>query len=596
MSMPIASLPEDEQSTSVGRKSVAEPIGPLRDLQTRFLYPFFFERNQVAQAAAALLDQTCAHRDGRGQALWHCERPSFLYCDELLDHARDFLFGKTDEPAGVETTLSANSTVSNRTDADTSLCRYLKISADTVHAWFRQTSLQFNAAKDKPSAAAADSDDSTGERQKLFGVALVPNARIEVFLSAYGVGVVSVALTPASDHLTAADASDFNYRLAQFRRHDLAKIRKSHPSDDEATWNRIPTEAKNKIKPAPAATAPLAERLGVPGGGFDLSELLAWLLRPLAPFGMRAIQNELSIYTVARFGSDVDFESPDRRERYGVFLAGLTQVEESRHAGAAADALGVANERLNRLHWVAVGQLGAAHLIADQAMPGDRDSANDGEGSELSDTGSGARDHSFSGSKTVIVRDKYFVPYLVALLQRLVLNRVIRESMHDPENLASLRGDILRFAVQGHFTQVSSRHALDRFYRVARDGMNVQDAWTEVRRAVSDLDAKNAAGRQEKLAGSMAENLRVIAHVQTMVEYIEIFMVSAYAAHMFNMLFEGNGHAQLVAHLPWLGQALSEWLRSHVEEFRTAGTAITAIIAGFATWLLVRPKRQHGPD
>jgi hypothetical protein len=78
-----------------------------------------------------------------------------------------------------------------------------------------------------------------------------------------------------------------------------------------------------------------------------------------------------------------------------------------------------------------------------------------------------------------IVGDKYFIPYLLALQQRLVLNRAIDDAARIVSmprraragQLARLREDLLDFGVGGHFMQVSSRHALHRYYRLARRGL-----------------------------------------------------------------------------------------------------------------------------
>jgi hypothetical protein len=134
MATPILSLSEGDRSASDSH-AVAEPIGALRDLQTRFLYPFFFDRYRAAEAVAALAGQTCPNRDGRGHALWHCERPSSLYCDELLNHAQEFLFGKAsgaDEAAATSSATHAKANHDRADCADGLACRYLKISADVA--------------------------------------------------------------------------------------------------------------------------------------------------------------------------------------------------------------------------------------------------------------------------------------------------------------------------------------------------------------------------------------------------------------------------------------------------------------------------------
>jgi hypothetical protein len=220
---------------------------------------------------------------------------------------------------------------------------------------------------------------------------------------------------------------------------------------------------------------------------------------------------------------------------------------------------------LNRRHWAAVGLLGSAHLIADQG------------------------DKEFDEQKMAVVRDKYFIPFLVALLQRLALNRGIEEAgkllssatPKVPESLVVLRDDLLRFAIEGHFTQVSSRHALHRFYLLAREGLDVPCAWDEVRRAIADLEARFSAQRQSQIAQGIARNIRMVARVQSIAEVVEIFIVSVYAAHLWDMFAKGNEF--LETHL------LPDWRPWIIH----GGVIAFALLGGLITLLLVRPWRHE---
>ncbi|HEY5953160.1 MAG TPA: hypothetical protein VIT18_02280 [Terrimicrobiaceae bacterium] len=368
--------------------------------------------------------------------------------------------------------------------------------------------------------------------------------RIELFLSPMGVGVLSFALALGGSEITPREAADFNYHLSQFRRHP-SFLHKRHPSEDPARWNPIPPAQRALISPPPEESHPLQDQLRMSGGKFTLEQLIGHLLRPLEKWGFDAeqpLQKELSVFTVARFSSECDFGEDATRHALASFLSGLAQVEEPQHAGAPAGKLTVSNEVLNRKHWAAVGQLGAAHLVADQP-------AKDG------------RSVDFNEQRTTIVRDKYFIPYLIAFLQRLVANRLVDESgriLGEPRDaeraLDNLRSRTLEFAVSGQFVQVSVREAVHRFYLLSQNGLDVLRGWSEVRRAISDLTAHYSARRQEQFAASQREmaaqqaeisrnvgvNVEKVTHVQLMLEWIEIFLVSVYAAHLAEMLFPGN--------------------------------------------------------
>jgi hypothetical protein len=190
--------------------------------------------------------------------------------------------------------------------------------------------------------------------------------------------------------------------------------------------------------------------------------------------------------------------------------------------------------------------MGTAHLVADQFGP-------DGQGLP------------FNSERVPRVRDKYFIAYLLALLQRMALHRALADSAEITAHSARLQGrghaaaptpgplnskqqiahqmghlrdSLLEFAVGGHFTQVSSRQSVHRFYRLSRDGLDVAPAWAEVRRAISDMEAKHSIAHERDVAQSMAKSLHVVAEVQTKVEVIECFIISVYFAELCNMIFE----------------------------------------------------------
>jgi hypothetical protein len=351
-----------------------------------------------------------------------------------------------------------------------------------------------------------------------------------------------------------------------------------HPQEDPRTRERMNPDTP----PPPAADAPLADRLGVLGGGFTLSELTDFLLAPLREhWQYESVQQQFSVYTVARFGKEANLTEATVRAQLGPLLSGLAQVEEPTHAGALEDTVEVTNQILNARHWAAVGFLGAAHLVADQDPP-----------------------HAFDEQRVPIVRDKYFIPYLVAFLQRLTLARADAEAArvvrsfdrdeHDfTTNLQHLREDLLNFAVSGYFPVVSSREALNRFYSLAQRGLRTQEMFADVRRSLTDLDAARQARHQTELAHDLDANVRTlteiqhkldanihtVASVQVKVEWIEIFIVSIYAAELTKTLAELFGFAHTHTRIPYAGVTTLAW----------------AVIAGLTALFLLKPW-QHGHE
>lgn len=460
----------------------------LKEIQTRFLFPFFYDRHSVVAARDALLSGEVARHSG----VWSSELPPSLYSSELIDHVRDFLFPDS-EAQGLRD------------------CAYLRFSSSSTNRFFQGIEVSLDGLEPIP-------------------IKLVSSSGVELFLTDQGVGVFCISLMREHVSISTAEALQFNYLIAS-RLHSGrgATFRRSHPADDPARWNAIPEETRAKIAPPPSVEAPIDERLGTPGGAFGVEELLEECLRALHTHGFRPVQRVLSVYTVGLCKDEVDLEDLSTRRVLGPFLAGLAQVEEPNHAGATSDIQGLPNAILNRCHWAAVGMLGSAHIIADQSP--------DAEGREIA----------FNQQRMPRVRDKYFVPFLLAMLQRLALQRALNDaseivSHKDRRTSAArfrqLRTDLMEFGVDGHFPQVSSRHAVHRYYKLARSGLDIGDYWDEVRRAIGDLESSYASENQERMTAGMAKSLVQGVHLQEMIHVIEVFLVSVYSADLTRILLE----------------------------------------------------------
>ena len=171
-----------------------------REVHTRFLSPFLFERGEAA-AVAARLQRLEVPAKGGQLALWQpvheplgrveeraaeqrTESLTALYTDELLCPVREFLFP--------------------RQGADG--CRYLQADTRVVQPWFHNRVL-------------------VRHRDTVLFSALLDSPQFEVFLSPYGAGLLSIALgatarqwTGEADGIALEEVKHFNYRLAQTRR------------------------------------------------------------------------------------------------------------------------------------------------------------------------------------------------------------------------------------------------------------------------------------------------------------------------------------------------------------------------------------------
>jgi hypothetical protein len=191
---------------------------PITALHTRFLHPFFFQPQSLSAVTEAL--QQLRHRK---RNVWlPVPEPHELYRQELLAIVSDFLFL-----------------------CDDGECRYLQTPAATANSWFRTTTV-------------VRYPDGT-----VVPVSLIPGVWIEVFLSAYGVGVLSVGLQPDPRKLSLAALEQgqtklFNYRLAQRHANTAPTFLIPHLQDDPQRREKL----QPSTPPPPADDAPFAERLG----------------------------------------------------------------------------------------------------------------------------------------------------------------------------------------------------------------------------------------------------------------------------------------------------------------------------------------------
>ncbi|PYS93917.1 MAG: hypothetical protein DMF64_02715 [Acidobacteria bacterium] len=475
------------------------PRSQPKELHTRFLYSFFFNPHSVRPAQAALEASALPDRKGRPQKVWAAvclddDQPHHLYKEELHKHVVSFLFAAQEAAQAKQLVAKA---------ADQIGCAYLRLTEHFKNRWFNKLHVKLPDKIDAP-------------------IELDPLAAVELFLSSYGVGVLSFALSPQLKQLDEQTVLAFNYRLSQLRTSTAAQLYVPKPPTEQSVG------AQAEQPEATEQTARIGERFGRAGHSFTLRELIEQeLLSPLLQLGYdpeHEAPSQLSIYTVVRFGDEVDFERTEVRTARAAFLSALTQLEEPTHAGAPVGTVSVNNAILNRRHWTAASILGVAHLIADQSP----------------------LDHPFNSARVPRLLLKYFIPYLTALLQRSALLRIIQQASvavmaneDTPDFLARLRRELLRFAVNGHFTEVSGREVIHRYYRLCQMSLDVPSILADVRQALADLEAKHTTEAQFKLATEtkylqerMTDHLHVVRAIQTKVEWIEIVVIGLYFSEL----------------------------------------------------------------
>jgi hypothetical protein len=540
-------MPPECPNTTAG----ALAAQPVIEFQTRFLFPFFFDRGQSGDAVEILISDQPSVAD---KPLWSRSEPHALYTDEFLDHVVQYLFPNANRP----------------NNSGPEECVYLRADDPTLEKWFHHAEVEL------PSGRTV----KVGKR---------PSA--EMFVTSQGVGLLFITMGVEQTGLTGEDVAEFNYRLSQFRRKPITGFVKPHPSDDPQRFGALPRETKEKIKPKPADDAPIHDQLSSPYGRYTLRDLVNCLSRePLSKLNFRPVEpRELSVYTVVRL-PETDMADAAVRANLGPLLSALAQIEERSNAGTDPSDLSVPAMVVNRRHWAAVGVLGASHLVADQT----------------DDKGDVAE---FNNQRVRIARDKYFISFLVTMLQRMTLNRAVDEAagiFASPpevrgERTARLRQDLLRF-VGGQFNQINSRHAHHRYYQLCREGLDVPVTWADdIRGVLGELEADRMAQEQTsqqkqmaELAGEVAKSVTEIERLQSVVHTIEYLLGIVYGAHFFHMLLSDN-----VSFLRWIEALVGihyddgKLPESHHHHYVTIITLLGAL-AGFLFVFVVNKIRiQH---
>ena len=334
------------------------------------------------------------------------------------------------------------------------------------------------------------------------------DAGIELFLTEDGVGLLSIALKTDELH-SLSEARNFNNVLHR----------------GQASVSRCSLLGK------------LPEWFSG-DGNFTLPRLRDVLLQGLTADSTdapRMVQDAFFVFTVVLLDETFDLNDAVIRKWAGSELIALQGHWDSIHAGAVSDALPRTQVILNSRHWAAVGHQGSAHLIGNQPkLP------------------SGV-EHPYNDLRLPWVFGKHFFTYIMALNQRLTMHRIRQEAVHcilapnedqqgGDRRLIDLTSRLLRFGVAGDFPQLQNSDAADQYYGLARDVLQVPQAWEQARETLSSIDSRTTAQ-------GAAESQSHIAAIQGKVEWVEAFLISVYTVELAHVLSESVHKA----HGPWLG-------------------------------------------
>src|SRR5882672_1373746 len=134
-----------------------------KEVHTRFLFPFSFQREAAKQAVEQLSKASIKARDGSDLAIWKCAEPPALYREELLDHVEGFLFRGSERA-----------------------CQYLRLSDVVGNKWFNKLKAVLHEQKQRKSEiGGAPAAAAEGALTENYHVALNALTTAEIFLSNY---------------------------------------------------------------------------------------------------------------------------------------------------------------------------------------------------------------------------------------------------------------------------------------------------------------------------------------------------------------------------------------------------------------------------
>ncbi len=395
----------------------------VQDFQTRFILPFEFNWSEQRQLAELLLSQKWL-----GKILWE-KLDSSQYLDNVVP----------------------NLSLTNLMDC----FRLTKEASDALQ-------LTFEPREDLPLALM----DET--------------LRAEVFLSRYGSGVFSIAVTyqaPTANEGSGRPAADSVLKFNHL--HHLGP-------EEQYAHKKFVAQPRPLVKFQDASgvedTCPLIDLIDrlLPkqnGAGND----------PRKTIALRRLQRSLSVYTVVRLPhTNRNFHSLEVRQEYADLLGKLQRLMLPRFAGVSLESITKNSLTLNDSHWMCVGNLAAAHLLVDQPFD------------------SGGQDSDFNGHRLHMAMEKMFFVYLFVLQQRLALQTLTGEAItlidlhrNNPtaayRDMERLRKALMDFTIRSQPELISNEDNSTNIYHHCQQVLGVCDAQVRLHRALADVDAQRIA-------------------------------------------------------------------------------------------------------
>lgn len=455
----------------------------------------------------------------------------------------------------------------------------------------------------------------------------VKDPGVELFLSEFGFGVLSMPFAPMPDNgdsnwedlrpiLTGRDTTaeaglktSLGDRLAEL----LSAVHALSRMGNKATAPRFtPANLPYEGQPTPPADSPLIQRMAEVQGRFRMDELFDWLLPfDWSPLGVtrvssagagRVYRGQLCCYSTVRLPRPPDGDSYDSDRLHALTWA-LSQAEPP---SSPMPGERLAHE-LRPVHFARASTLGAAHVLVSQADP----------------------PTNYDHERPERAKLQYFLPFLLALHQRwhgLMTSGDCAELMRAlvalPPDISAtdessfrqttaLNGRMIEFAQAAAFESVSTYPNVEKWYELSRLGVGADRqlaaastsldrlarTLATLRTSQDILATKAAAEESRKVQEKIERAASTTAAIQGKVEWVEVILLVTYYVKLIDIVSKqahvsakagtlavGIGAAWGTTFALWL---ISPWKTDHREHgnLRRVGVLATLALPLAVYWL-----------
>ncbi len=484
---------------------------------TRALFPFqFWPSNHWQPVTEALRRQAGAESSWSRAAVSSPPPPvaHSAYYLEYLPHVQRFLFDGAGETG----------------------CEYLRIPAEEISAlpkhaevWLGKLDsatvalgrgpsprgLQLLGAKQEHAWKTPEPFQKQ-DAQLPLRVSIAGKPGIETWISKMGVGVMSISLTCEPVSASPTSSGDDNHFF-----NSMLKLNHAIATAQRAVWLR-----------------------DADGPPTHLHQIARELIRPLRDSASTNINFLMRgmVFTAIEAAIPQDSGEDDGgglaqcQQELSCCLPHLAQIHPPSHPGEAKQD----HSRclpINNQHLCYIDQSGAAHaaIVPSKGI--------------VDETASADSSTDYAHGRLSRIQREYFPGFLLALIQRLCLQRILDEStaasaiseqQQQNDARTKLFDKVLRFGLEGEFVQVAWRTTVQKHHELAQQACEVHEGLSTVRRAMNDFNHMVTSHTAEVQRQESERNAHVRHQEQERAErtmqVLEVFIVTFYSVELAHIL------------------------------------------------------------